>query len=95
MVCIFDPACELLPPWTKELYGTCVLLVSLSFFVHGLEHLKVNAEVATVQDSIPASSDTMKSEGRLGLNKRNPENTRQHTVHRKRLSQICFCACEV
>ncbi len=20
MVCIFDPACELLPPWTKELY---------------------------------------------------------------------------
>jgi hypothetical protein len=26
MVCIFDPACELLPPWTKELYGTCVLL---------------------------------------------------------------------
>jgi hypothetical protein len=26
MVCIFDPAYELLPPWTKELYGTCVLL---------------------------------------------------------------------
>ncbi len=26
MVCIFDPACELLPPSTKELYGTCVLL---------------------------------------------------------------------
>ncbi len=26
MVCIFDPAFELLPPWTKELYGTCVLL---------------------------------------------------------------------
>ncbi len=36
MVCIFDPACELLPLWTKELYqilsillelyGTCVLL---------------------------------------------------------------------
>jgi hypothetical protein len=26
MVCIFDPACELLPPWTKELYGTCILL---------------------------------------------------------------------
>ncbi len=26
MVCIFDPACERLPPWTKELYGTCVLL---------------------------------------------------------------------
>jgi hypothetical protein len=26
MVCIFDPACELFPPWTKELYGTCVLL---------------------------------------------------------------------
>ncbi len=23
MVCIFDPACQLLPPWTKELYGTC------------------------------------------------------------------------
>ncbi len=21
VVCIFDPACELLPPWTKELYG--------------------------------------------------------------------------
>jgi hypothetical protein len=20
MVCIFDPVCELLPPWTKELY---------------------------------------------------------------------------
>jgi hypothetical protein len=20
MVCIFNPACELLPPWTKELY---------------------------------------------------------------------------
>jgi hypothetical protein len=20
VVCIFDPACELLPPWTKELY---------------------------------------------------------------------------
>jgi hypothetical protein len=20
MVCIFDPACELLPPWAKELY---------------------------------------------------------------------------
>ena len=26
MVGIFDPACEMLPPWTKELYGTCVLL---------------------------------------------------------------------
>jgi hypothetical protein len=26
MVCIFDPACELLPPWMKELYGTCVPL---------------------------------------------------------------------
>ncbi len=26
MVCIFDSACELLPPWTKELYGTYVLL---------------------------------------------------------------------
>jgi hypothetical protein len=26
MVCIIDPASELLPPWTKELYGTCVLL---------------------------------------------------------------------
>ena len=26
MVCIFVPACELLPPWMKELYGTCVLL---------------------------------------------------------------------
>ncbi len=26
IVCIFDPACELVPPWTKELYGTCVLL---------------------------------------------------------------------
>jgi hypothetical protein len=26
MVCIFDPACELLPPWTKELQYTCVLL---------------------------------------------------------------------
>jgi hypothetical protein len=26
MVCIFDPACELLHPWTKDLYGTCVLL---------------------------------------------------------------------
>jgi hypothetical protein len=26
MVCIFDPACELLPPWTKALYDTCVLL---------------------------------------------------------------------
>jgi hypothetical protein len=26
MVCIFDPACELLPPWTKELHGTSVLL---------------------------------------------------------------------
>jgi hypothetical protein len=26
MVFIFDPACELLLPWTKELYGTCVLL---------------------------------------------------------------------
>ena len=26
MVCIFDPACELLLPWMKELYGTCVLL---------------------------------------------------------------------
>jgi hypothetical protein len=26
MVCIFDPVCELLPPWTKELYCTCVLL---------------------------------------------------------------------
>ncbi len=26
MVCIFDPACELLPPWTKELCGNCVLL---------------------------------------------------------------------
>jgi hypothetical protein len=25
VVCIFDPACELLPPWTKELC-TCVLL---------------------------------------------------------------------
>ena len=26
MVGIFDPACELLPPWTKELYSTCELL---------------------------------------------------------------------
>jgi hypothetical protein len=26
MVCILDPACELLPPWKKELYFTCVLL---------------------------------------------------------------------
>ncbi len=27
MVCILDPACELFPPWTKELqYGNCVLL---------------------------------------------------------------------
>ncbi len=26
MVCIFDPACELLPPWKKELYISCVLL---------------------------------------------------------------------
>ncbi len=26
MVCIFGPACELLLPWMKELYGTCVLL---------------------------------------------------------------------
>ena len=26
LVCIFDPACELLPPWKKELYFTCVLL---------------------------------------------------------------------
>jgi hypothetical protein len=26
MVSIFDPACDLLPPWKKELYGTCVLL---------------------------------------------------------------------
>jgi hypothetical protein len=26
MVCIFDPACELLPPWKKELHFTCVLL---------------------------------------------------------------------
>ncbi len=26
LVGIFDPACELLPPWTKELLYTCVLL---------------------------------------------------------------------
>jgi hypothetical protein len=26
MVCIFNPACELLAPWAKGLYGTCVLL---------------------------------------------------------------------
>jgi hypothetical protein len=26
MVCIFHPACELLTPWKKELYFTCVLL---------------------------------------------------------------------
>jgi hypothetical protein len=26
MVGIFDPACELLPPWTKGLNYTCVLL---------------------------------------------------------------------
>ncbi len=26
MVCIFNPACELLPPWKKELQYTCVLL---------------------------------------------------------------------
>ncbi len=26
VVCIFDPACELLPPWTKEQNNTCVLL---------------------------------------------------------------------
>ncbi len=26
VMCIFDPACELLPPWTQELYGTCELL---------------------------------------------------------------------
>jgi hypothetical protein len=26
MVCNFDPACDCCPPWTKELYGTCVLL---------------------------------------------------------------------
>ncbi len=24
MVCIFNPACELLPPWTKELYLSTV-----------------------------------------------------------------------
>ncbi len=33
---------------------------------------------------------------KLGLNKRNHENTAQNTVHRrevKRLSKICFCAC--
>ncbi len=26
LVCIFDPACELLPPWNKELYFACELL---------------------------------------------------------------------
>ncbi len=30
MVCIFDPACELLPPWQKELYFTllrnCIII---------------------------------------------------------------------
>ncbi len=26
LVCNFDPACELLPPWKKEFYFTCVLL---------------------------------------------------------------------
>jgi hypothetical protein len=26
MVGIFDPACEVLPPWTKEIYFTSVLL---------------------------------------------------------------------
>ncbi len=26
LVCIFNPACELLPKWKKELYFTCVLL---------------------------------------------------------------------
>ena len=26
VVCIFHPACELLAPWKKELYLTCVLL---------------------------------------------------------------------
>ncbi len=29
MVGIFEPACELLPPWTKELLYTCVLLPHL------------------------------------------------------------------
>jgi hypothetical protein len=28
MVCIFDPACELLPPWTKELYGRYLCTVA-------------------------------------------------------------------
>jgi hypothetical protein len=30
MVGIFDPACELLPPWTKELYLCTVALYLLS-----------------------------------------------------------------
>jgi hypothetical protein len=35
MACIFDPACELLPPWTKELYLCTVapLLYLLSDFL--------------------------------------------------------------
>jgi hypothetical protein len=35
MLCIFDPACELLPPWTKELYLCTVatLLYLLSYLL--------------------------------------------------------------
>jgi hypothetical protein len=32
MVCIFDPACDLLPPWKKELCFTCVLLALYCIF---------------------------------------------------------------
>ncbi len=32
MVCIFDPACELLPPWTKELYSTEIHSLMVGIF---------------------------------------------------------------
>jgi hypothetical protein len=42
MVCIFDPACELLPPWTKELYLCTVvpLLYLLSDLLHPLPNVQ-------------------------------------------------------
>jgi hypothetical protein len=50
MVCIFDPACELLPPWKKELYGTCVLLpLYCTFFLTSSPLPPSQCTVYTVQ----------------------------------------------
>jgi hypothetical protein len=47
LVGIFDPACELLPPWTKELYCTCALLPLYTFSLTSPPPSKLNVEVYT------------------------------------------------